>query len=247
LNGEISMKCLAFAFFVGGLATHLCAGSIAILNPSFEDQILSPGTGSGYPWGPITDWTESQTANVVYYAYNASVAQYPSGVPDGVNVAGLTENGPSANIFQILTATLLANDTYTFTGYAGLRADTTIWAPPLGCYGAGAVVEAGGNVLTPVAPGGDINCSSLSTGSFREFTFVFSTGPNPAGLGDPLEIVLTANGSGSTSEAAEIDFDDLSLSDTSGSGSSVPEPATFGTMAAALAICVLLFRRRTAA
>jgi hypothetical protein len=241
------MKRLPFAFFVCGLATHLCAGSIAILNPSFEDQTLSPGANSGsYPFGPITDWTESQTANVVYYAYYPSTVSYPSGVPDGVNVAGLTENGPSANISQFLTATLQANDTYTFTGYAGLRADIHAWSPSLGCYGAGAVVEAGGNVLTPTPAGGDINCNTLSTGSFTEFTFVFSTGADPAGLGDPLEIVLTANGSGSTSEAAEIDFDKLSLTDTLGSGSGVPEPATFGTMAAALAICVLLLRRRTA-
>jgi hypothetical protein len=188
--------------------------------------------------------------SAVSYPGGGSNTTPATGIPDGVNVAYALEDGPDASIYQFLTATLQANDTYTFTGYAGLRVDTGVFNPGLGCYGAGAVVEAGGNVLTPVVSGGDIPCPPHSTlGSFTEFTFTFSTGSDPAGLGDPLEIVLTASGSGNYSEPAEIDFDDLSLSDTlgSGSGSGVPEPATFGTMAAALAICVLLFRRRTAA
>ena len=50
------MKYLLFAFLICGLATNLSAGNITVLNPSFENQVFSLGTGSGpWPFGPITD------------------------------------------------------------------------------------------------------------------------------------------------------------------------------------------------
>jgi len=243
-----SMKYLPLAFLVGGLATHLSASSITILNPSFEDQIFSPGTGSGFPYGPITGWTENQIPSTAYSVYNPATTSYPGGAPNGANVAQILGDGPTASISQILSATLQPNDTYTFTGYSGLRADDSFGAGT-GCGGADAAVEAGGNILTPTGlPGGDISCNSMTVGSFTKFTFTFSTGANPAGLGDPLEIVLTTQGTGSPFEPTEIDFDNITLSDTlgSGSGSGVPEPATFGTMAGALGICVVFLRRQNA-
>jgi hypothetical protein len=248
------MKYLSVMLFACGLVTQMPASSITILNPSFEDQSVPQGGPFNVSDMVIVDWDESDPNNMGFVAYSVFYAlptEYPGGAPDGVNVAQVFGDGRTAFISQTLSATLQANDTYTFTGYAGLRLDTSAFPEAvLGCAAANAAVEAGGNILTPVgALGGDISCSSLSLGNFTKFTFVFSTGTNPAGLGDPLEIVLTATGSGSVSEPTEIDFDDISMSDTAGSNSpspSAPEPATFGTMASALAIGIIILRRRTA-
>ena len=245
------MKYLLFAFLICGLATNLSAGDITVLNPSFENQVFSLGTGSGpWPVGPITDWTEIQTDGTAYSVYHPGPGSYPGGAPDGANVAQVLEYGATASISQILGATLQANDTYTMSFYVGLRSDTSTYAPGLGCYGFDATLEAGGNVLNSLrAANGNQSCGLVTTGAFTLLSFTYSSGASPAGLGDPLEIVLTTNGSGSAYEPAEADFDRVALSDTLGSGSppSAPEPATFGTLAGALAICVLRFRRRTAA
>ena len=38
------------------------ADTITILNPSFEAQVFSTGTGTTYPYGGITDWTATTTS-----------------------------------------------------------------------------------------------------------------------------------------------------------------------------------------
>jgi hypothetical protein len=87
----------------------------------------------------------------------------------------------------------------------------------------------------------------MTIGSFTEFTFTFSTGASPAGLGDPLEIVLTTQDTGPPYEPTEVDFADISLSDTLGSSpSSVPEPGSLAGMAAAF-LGIVITRRRLAA
>jgi hypothetical protein len=232
-------------------ASAVQADPITILNPSFEDQTLSPGTSSGYPFGPITDWTENQVPFTVYSVYNPTTASYTGSVPGGANVAQVLGDGTTAYISQILTAALQANDTYTFTGYSGLRADDAFGAGT-SCGGADAAVEAGGNILTPVGlPGGDISCNSMTVGNFTQFKFIFSTGANPVGLGDPLEIVLTTQGTGSPYEPTEIDYAAITLSDTlvsgGGGGSTVPEPGMGGVMAAAMVGICAIYRRRRAA
>lgn len=236
------MKYLPAAFLICGLAANIQAGTIAIPDFSFELPALAPGASSGFPYGPITGWAENQVSFTAYSAINSGPAQYPGGVPDGNQFAQVLADGTTAYIYQFLGTDLQANDTYTFSGYAGLRLDTGSFGPGLGCYGQDAAVEAGGNVLTPVVPGGDIACSSLSLGQFTKFSFTFSTGANPAGLGSPLEIVLTTNGSGSPYEPSEADFDAISLSDTLGSTSTVPEPETFIPVAGVLALALWLRR-----
>src|ERR1035438_5352104 len=76
--GGDSMKYLLFAFLICGLATNLSAGDITVLNPSFENQVFSLGTGSGpWPFGPITDWTEIQTDGTAYSVYHPGPGSYP--------------------------------------------------------------------------------------------------------------------------------------------------------------------------
>jgi hypothetical protein len=70
------------------------AGTITILNGNFDAQNLSPGSSSGYPFGPITDWTENDVPFTVYSVYNPTTASYPGGVPGGANIAQVLGDGP---------------------------------------------------------------------------------------------------------------------------------------------------------
>jgi hypothetical protein len=205
------------------LATPSSAASIAITNPSFESDVLNctagaPGCNTN---DTITGWTGTAPTDTVFGVYKPGTASYPLGVPNGVNVAFLTEDGPTVSISQTLSATLEASDTYTLNYYVGVRADPDVFSPPFGCYGFSVSLEAGGTALATANP----TCPA-TPGVFESLNLVYNSGANPAQLGDPLEIVLTAAGSGSTAEPAEIDFDNLSLSDTSGTGNPVPEPAS---------------------
>jgi hypothetical protein len=249
------MKYLSLAFLVGGLATHLWAGAISVLNPSFEADVLGCAAGPTCATNmTITDWTGA-TANPggfdgnfgesgAFGVFKPSTASYTS-IPDGVNVAYIDAVANSTWISQILTATLLANDTYTLNVWIGERADPSVAEAPGQCNGFNASLEAGGNVLNSLVAVGNASCNSLSEGVFTEFTLTYTSGSSPVGLGDPLEIVLTTSGSGSIYEPAELDFDDVSLSDTlSSPGSTVPEPSSLGTMACALGVGIVFLRRR---
>jgi hypothetical protein len=247
------MKYLPIAFVICGLAGNLSAGSITIVNPNFDTTPgLAPGaaTGSGASNlnPPISGWSQNDVPNTGYSVYNPTSSNYPGGVPVGINVADVFSDGTTASIWQFLATNLQANDTYTLTGYAGFRLDTGIFNPGLDWCNGNATVEAGGSVLNAPVNGGNINNGGRCTpGTFTPFSISFSTGANPAGLGLPLEIVLETLGA-TVYEPSELDFTGITLSDTadSGSGSAVPEPATFGTMAGALALCIFRLRRRPA-
>jgi hypothetical protein len=244
------MKYLLSAFVICGLAANLSAETITIINPNFDEQVLAPGATAGFGYIPITDWNQNDITNTAYTVYNPAATSYPGGVPGGNNVADVLSDGATASIWQFLTTDLQANDTYTLTGYAGYRLDRNIFQPALDGCGGNAIVEAGGSILNPVVIGGNINngTSGCTPGTFTQFTTTFTTGANPAGLGQPLEIVLETLGTGSVYEPTELDFTGITLSDTanSGSGSAVPEPTTFGVLAGALALCIFRSRRRTA-
>jgi hypothetical protein len=139
------MKVLRFL----SAATLLCTASlvqadtITILNPSFETDVLacSPGPGCATD-DTLTDWTAS-TANPSGFSgggvafnnfgvYKPGTAEYPGGVPDGVNVAYLSTNVYNVSISQVLGSDLIANDTYTLTGFVGIRKDTSVIPPALG-------------------------------------------------------------------------------------------------------------------
>src|ERR1022692_3330835 len=158
-------------------ANAVLADTITILNPSFEANVLSCSAGPGCNTdNTLADWTGSTTdpvgfvsdilASGVFGAFKPGTGQYPAGVPDGVNVAFLITGAYVVSISQVLSATLKANDTYTLSGFVGMRDDTNILSPGLGCFGGYyASLEAGGTVLNSLDSEG--NCPA--PGTFRPF------------------------------------------------------------------------------
>ncbi len=185
-------------------ATMAQVSTITVLKPSFEDDVLSciPSSPGCSTDDSITDWTGSTAYpggfdgvgtdyTGAFGVYNPGTISYPGGVPNGVNVAFVQAIANSASISQTLSATLQANDTYTLTVWEGLRDDTGVIDPGLGCNGSNISLEADGTVLNCLANETTVTCPSVR-GAFQEFTVTFnSAGVNPALLGDALEIVLT--------------------------------------------------------
>jgi hypothetical protein len=234
------MRYLTLAFFIGGFAARLSAGAIFINNPSFEADVLgcSPSTTCS-TFDTVSNWTGGtadpngftgpESVSGTFGVYKPSTTSYPTGIPDGVNVAYLFTGSYSDSISQTLAADLLANDTYTLTALVGAPAGGP------GCSGFNVSLLAGGNVLNSITGEGEFTCVQETVGTFTEFTVTYTSPANPVGLGDPLQIVLEANGSGSSIEQAEIDFDKIALSDTlTNSSPTVPEPATLGMVCTAL-------------
>ena len=207
------------------------AGNIPIANPSFEIDMITciPGIPSCNTSDAITSWTGSELVNAAFGVYTPGTNSYPGGVPNGVNVAFLQELGNTESISQTLGSTLQANDTYTVSFYVGLRKDVNVIAPGLGCYGFNVTLLAGGHILNSLlqANSGANFCSLVTIGTFTKFSFTYSSGSNPVGLGSPLQIVLTAQGTGSIFEPAEIDFDQITITDNA----LVPQPYYFSDLA----------------
>jgi len=224
-----------------GAANVAQSANIPILNPSFEADVLNCTAGAScvlqnqVPSG----WTESTTAPAgapsgfsgggFYGVYKPGPVQYPAGVPDGVNVAYMQTGVYSVSLTQTLTSVLQANDTYTLTFYVGQRADASTLNPALGCSGFNASLMAGGIVLNSLfLVDASVSCGVVKMGAFTQLSFTYFSGFNPPGLGSPLQIVLTANGSGSAAQLSEIDFDEITLTDTA---NGVSQPYYFSQLA----------------
>jgi hypothetical protein len=259
---KITPLCL-YALATGAVAIS-CAGSLSaaaipILNSGFEADVLPCTAGPTCATSfSITGWTGA-TADPLGFSdpdgngtgyfgvYKPSALSYPSGVPGGVNVAYVAGVQNPLSISQVLSTNLLANDTYTLTLDIGQRADGQS-VGGLACHGFNAALEAGGNVLNSLVAAGNASCNSLTLGSFTQFTLTYTSAANPAGLGDPLEIVLSsfgAGGVGSSEGVGEIDFDNLALSDTSSAATTTaPEPVDLGLLASSALAFVLMRRPR---
>ena len=193
------------------------AAAVPVANPNFAIDVLTcvPGISTCSTYDAITSWAGSTLVGAAFGVYRPGTESYPGGVPIGVNVAYLQELGATESISQTLSSTLRANDTYTLSFYVGLRKDINAIPPSLGCYGFNVALMAGGNILnTLLLSNGSVSCSLVTTGAFTKMSFSYTSGSNPPGLGSPLQIVLTAQGTGSIYEPAEIDFAEITLTDT---------------------------------
>jgi len=170
-------------------------GNIPIVNAGFEAVVpaCAPGPACG-AFLAVAGWTGSG----IFWTFKPSTGPggvFPSGVPEGVNVAGLGANNGGAVLVQTLDATLQPGTTYTLVFSVGSRSEYDF---------AGYRVELLAGSTTVVSD------SSLSppSGTFVTGRIVYSSNTGPALLGQKLGIRLTGNAGG------QADFDKISLDAT---------------------------------
>lgn len=229
---------------LGVLATSANAATVTIVNPGFE---TNTGTGGS----TATPWKRgSNGSGGVGISSYAGLGTQVDPIPGGGNFAHYN-NGAAESIYQVLSATLEANTTYTLTIQAIDRSNLTFQTsslrlgsvPGTDDRSTGDLVANdfyGENLLTPtviVNPtpvNAPIPSSSDGTtdpnDAWEDWSYTFTTGASPSGLGDPLRVEIVGSG-------VQSHFDNIHLDAVT-----VPEPsaaALFG-----LGSLALLRRRR---
>jgi hypothetical protein len=92
---------------------------IPLLNPGFEQDVLAcaPGYYCFYPG--VSGWLAGPQTQI----FKPSTVQFPDGVPGGVNVAAVGNNGSTSSILQVTPAVVHANTIYTLRLSVGARTD----------------------------------------------------------------------------------------------------------------------------
>ena len=176
--------CLLLFVILGAGAAS--AATVPVVNPGFDADPLSPGD---FATSGITGWDTASGFGQGIYRPLAS--DYPNGIPSAPNVA--YSNSTAGRLSQVLTTHLEANTRYVLKVDIGWNNNDPF---------AGYIVQLRVNNTTILAQD---NSSQMPTqGSFVTSTVELVTGPDPAGLGSPLEIWLRATG-------IQANFDDVRL------------------------------------
>jgi hypothetical protein len=181
------VACLASAVLALSAVAHAGVTQIPVANPSFESPAMSACT-----WGPgATGWTSGSVwhCGVEDQCFYDS---FPNGPSDGLQV-GFT-NGPNAPIVQVLSETLVANETYTLRVDIGMRND--IWHVEdyrVRLYAGSTLLAEDPGLLYP------------KPGTWETSVVFFATPPNHPAIGQPLAIHLVLI------EGAQANFDNVRL------------------------------------
>ncbi len=175
----MKIQSLLLALSASTLWTASAQTSVAITNPLFVDDQINCGAGQSCSEGNLSGWICGPQTGIAVF----SKAQYPSAPTAGLYAAYLGDTNGSGSIFQTMGVTVQANATYTLKVKVGARADYPFTGYKAALL-AGGVVLAEGNSATPVG------------GSFAIETLVYSSGANPAQLGQPLQIFIKSTGFG---------------------------------------------------
>jgi hypothetical protein len=191
-------KAIWLALLVLVLATPAAVQGtpLSINNASFETD--SPPDGGSTPWmdspytglynRSITDWTMSGVGQGGTWIPIVANFFNPALLPDGTHIAHLH----TATITQILTATLVADADYTLQVSVGHRSTDSSFP------GYEVALYSGSNKLawdSSLSPG---------LGLWATDTVTYHSTSNSPGIGEPLKIMITANGD-------VVDFDKVSL------------------------------------
>jgi hypothetical protein len=198
---------------------------VDIQNPSFESPTPLTDTDDEYGLKATpTSWTKVMANDIGLFdlSMTGGPAPHVSSIPDGAQaVWGNSDNVDTNYVYQTLDATLQANTTYTLTAYAGARDDlgfTQYGAQAAGTIELGYGSDYGVNRLTADSS----NCPVPANGTWALWTKTFTTGANPAGLGESLRVEINVN-------AVQQLFDNMQLT-----ASTVPEPAAIWLLATGL-------------
>ncbi len=191
-----------FTFFM--LLTS--AQGAGIINPSFENPVLSSG---GFQNGAIPGWS-GPTAQSFYFGVTAQIASLPP-VPSGnqaafVNNFGTGGGSPTSNaIAQQLTDTLQPSAAYVLSASFGWRNDN---AESIGRL----EIWCGGTVSDGAVSGGTLLASKnvkLVKGQFVRDFVTFKSLPPWNHVGEKLSVRLV--GTPVANGFAQTDFDDVQL------------------------------------
>jgi hapalindole biogenesis HpiC1 cyclase-like protein/PEP-CTERM motif-containing protein len=220
------------------MASTALATPITITNASFEAVLLADGgfTREDFSADPIPGWVVTPDGAADGGTYDPTTVQYPSGVPDGENVA-FSSNFPGgslsiATISQVLAATLAGNTLYTLNIDVGDRTDTNF---------GGYLIEflAGSTVLA------SDNNSLLPSSGFLTSTVTFQTGASPSELGQSLQIRMRMLNANTGGPANQVNFDNVRLDGTLVDVTAVPEPVSLVLVGSGLAgLAARRFSRR---
>jgi len=189
------MLAAAAAVALLGTPLQVQATSIAISNASFEN----PDTPGSASYGSVDDWTILPGTGGVW-DISSDLGGCPgtcwnSGAPDGDQIGwlavGPANQGNSSSMSQVLSAVLLANQSYTLTGYVG---------HPIN-------FQAGTLYTVELFAGSTVLASLTGTGpegSFEPFSLSYLSGTGPE-VGQALQIRLSSN-------QAQTGFDKIALS-----------------------------------
>jgi len=217
LKRSIEMKTtLATLLALALLAASANAAAITVTNHGFEDPVYAPGvSGFNHP-----GWTDLNGGNAG--TGRTTTAQYPSGIPEGVNYAWF--NQAKDTLGQTLAATLQADTTYTLTVATGWRTDL----PGLGYTNyPGYRIElwAGGTMLgfdADTTRGG--TGTGPAAGTWKDVTVTY-TSPSSVTPSQALEIRLLAGNAVNGGTAIQTNYDNVRLDATP-----IPEPASLALM-----------------
>lgn len=184
--------------------TSVHAALLTINNPGFEAFALGltnfsthigMGIGAQVLSGdPIPGWILNGHGGT----WRPDTSAYPSGVPEGVNVAFLEYDSIHSSVLsQVLADVLTADTLYTLSVKVGHRADYNL--APFSVQ-----LLAGGEVLSQGT------LASIPAGQFQTVTVTFTAPADHPQLGLPLEIRLTAN----HADRQQVNFDDVKLDAT---------------------------------
>jgi hypothetical protein len=166
--------------------------TIPILNPGFEADVLNCAPSEACYNAEVPAWLPGWFNGGDSGTIKPGPAQYPGGVPGGVNVAFLGGSAcgyaVTGAIFQTLPATLQPNTTYILQFSVGHRADEAFTGYVASLL-AGSIDVASDNSLNPAA------------GTFLEDTITYTTGPSPAERGQILAISIKSVGTGQVNVA----------------------------------------------
>ena len=167
---------------------------ITVVNGSFESPAGAQGTVAGVPAG----WVPSNGCPCG--VYNPAVGIYTNEVndilPSPAQGSQVLWIDGSNSVAQVLTNTLVANQTYTLSGAIGNRGD---WYGLLPTDQAYVALVAGDTIIAE-----NVNLPHPAPGSFLSWTISYTT-PATGFPSGPLQIQLGQNGAG------EVNFDNITL------------------------------------